>query len=156
MVKSCSMFNKDYEVYRESVDPNNRWLFLNRVSKGFFDPNGFIDLENYVRIDPNDKKKGQVLWKSKYNEKPHFDMGMTLDDSESDGESNSTVKNTFAMLLGRFQQTGDHRFYHMKWRTFSEAKLKSVKIPGGVYDVKIKAKGYCTREVTIHRTKDSE
>ena len=66
VVKSCSMFNKDYEVFRGEVDyKNNRWLFLNRVGKGLFDTTGYIDLENYVRIDPNDKKKGQVLWKLK-------------------------------------------------------------------------------------------
>ena len=46
------MFNKDYEVYRDAVDENNRWLFINREGKGFFDPTGFIDLENYTRIDP--------------------------------------------------------------------------------------------------------
>ena len=30
-----------------------------------------------------------MLWKLKYNEKPHFDMGVTLDDSESDGEGHA-------------------------------------------------------------------
>lgn len=155
VVKSCSMFNKDYEVFRDAVDyNNNRWLFVNRVGKGFFDTNGYIDLENYVRIDPNDKKKGQVLWKLKYNEKPHFDMGQTLDDSESDGESNPFVGNMYNAYLQRLMNRGDHRFYTMKWRTFSEAKLKSVKNPGGAYNVKIKAKGYCTREVTIKYTTD--
>ena len=92
------MFNKDYEVYREEVGEHNRWLFLNRQGKGFMDPTGYIDLENYVRINPEDKKKGQVLWKLKYNEKPHFDMGVTLDDSESDGEGHAEVDDLLAFL----------------------------------------------------------
>jgi len=149
-VKSCSMFNKDYEVYRDEVGPNNRWLFLNRVGKGLFDPTGYIDLENYTRIDPNDKKKGQVLWKAKYNEKPHYHMGMTLgDDSEDDGDDNPMVRNVTNMFQQVMNHIGNDRFYTMKWRTFSEAKLKSVKTPGGAYSVKIKAKGYCTRLVRI-------
>jgi hypothetical protein len=53
-------------------------------------------------------------------------------------------------------QMGENRFYSMKWRTFSEAKLKSVKTPGGAYSVKIKAKGYCTRQVSVHYTRDEE
>ena len=153
------MFNKDYEVYRDEVGPNNRWLFLNRVGKGFFDPTGYIDLENYTRIDPNDKKKGQVLWKLKYNEKPHFDMGMSLGaDSEDDGDDNPnvrTVTNMFKQMMQQMQM-GENRFYSMKWRTFSEAKLKSVKTPGGAYSVKIKAKGYCTRQVSVHYTRDEQ
>ena len=141
------MFNKDYEVYRDEVGPNNRWLFLNREGKGFFDPTGYIDLENYTRIDPNDKKKGQVLWKAKYNEKPHYHMGMTLgDDSEDDGDDNPMVRNVTNMFQQVMNHIGNDRFYTMKWRTFSEAKLKSVKTPGGAYSVKIKAKGYCTRK----------
>ena len=37
----------------------------------------------------------------------------------------------------------------MKFRTFSEAKLRSVKNPGGDFLVKIKAKGFVTRQVKI-------
>jgi hypothetical protein len=151
------MFNKDYEVYRDGVAPENRWLFLNREGKGLFDPTGYIDLENYTRIDPNNKKKGQVLWKLKYNEKPHFQMGMSLGaDSEDDGDDNPNVRNVTDMFKRMMQQTGENRFYSMKWRTFSEAKLKSVKTPGGSYSVKIKAKGYCTRQISVHYTKDPE
>ena len=155
VVKSCSMFNKDYEVYRDEVGEHNRWLFLNRQGKGFMDPTGYIDLENYVRINPEDKKKGQVLWKLKYNEKPHFDMGVTLDDSESDGEGHAEVDDLLD-LFGRMINAGDERFYQMKFRTFSEAKLRSVKNPGGDFLVKIKAKGFVTRQVKITWTKDEE
>ena len=149
------MFNKDYEVYREEVGEHNRWLFLNRQGKGFMDPTGYIDLENYVRINPEDKKKGQVLWKLKYNEAPHFDMGATLDDSESDGEGHAEVDDLLTMF-GRMLNAGDERFYQMKFRTFSEAKLRSVKNPGGDFLVKIKAKGFVTRQVKITWTKDEE
>ena len=44
----------------------------------------------------------------------------------------------------------------MKFRTFSEAKLRSVKNPGGDFLVKIKAKGFVTRQVKITWTKDAE
>jgi hypothetical protein len=154
VVKSCSMFNKDYEVYRDAVDVNNRWLFVNRSGKGMFDPTGYIDLENYVRINPEDKKKGQVLWKAKYNERPSFQMGMSLGaDSEDDGDSNGMVQSLTGMF-SRMANTGNHRFYSMKWRTFSEAKIRSVKTPGQEYSVKIKAKGYCTRTVNITYERD--
>ena len=42
----------------------------------------------------------------------------------------------------------------MKFHTFSEAKLRSVKNPGGDFLVKIKAKGFVTRQVKITWTKD--
>lgn len=156
VVKSCSMFNKDYEVYRDAVDANNRWLFLNRAGKGFFDPTAYIDLENYTRIDPNDKKKGQVLWKLKYNEKPSFQMGMSLGaDSEDDGDGNPAVSGMLGMF-NTMMNMGDNRFYSMKWRTFSEAKIRSVKVPGGEFAVKIKAKGYVTRQVTITYSTDDK
>jgi len=145
------MFNKDYQVYRDAVDENNRWLFINREGKGFFDPTGFIDLENYTRIDPENKKKGQVLWKLKYNEKPHFDMGATLDDSDSEGEFDAGMMSQLARVL---MNSGNTRFYRMKWKMFNEAKMKSVKIPGGAFEVKIKAKGFCTRQINITYTRD--
>jgi hypothetical protein len=118
------MFNKDYEVYRDAVDENNRWLFINREGKGFFDPTGFIDLENYTRIDPENKKKGQVLWKLKYNEKPHFAMGATLDDSDSEGEFDAGMLSQLARVL---MNTGNTRFYRMKWKMFNEAKMRRVR-----------------------------
>ena len=39
------MFNKDYEVYKEEVDKDNRWLFLNKEGKAFSDK-AYIDLES--------------------------------------------------------------------------------------------------------------
>ena len=33
VTKSCSMFNSDFEVFKNSEDPTNRWLFLNKVGK---------------------------------------------------------------------------------------------------------------------------
>ena len=157
MVKSCSMFNKDYEVYRDEVSPNNRWLFLNRTGTGFFDPTAYIDLENYVRIDPKDKKKGQVLWKLKYSETPNFQMGLTLGaDSEDDGDSHPTVTGVLATFNNVMDMLGDTRFYSMKWRVFSEAQIRSVKVPGGEFTVKMKAKGYATRKVTVYRLKDEK
>ena len=44
----------------------------------------------------------------------------------------------------------------MKWKMFNEAKMRSVKIPGGEFEVKIKAKGFCTRQVNITYTKDEK
>ena len=51
-------------MYRTEVADNQRWLFLNKEGKAFSDT-AYIDLENYIRTDPENEKKGEVLWRAK-------------------------------------------------------------------------------------------
>jgi len=138
-VKSCSMFNKDYEVYKEEVDKDNRWLFLNKEGKAFSDK-AYIDLENYIREDEENPKKGQVLWRAKYDEHPDFKQQYGSD-SSSDGFSSDGFRPS-------------RRKLQMRWRLSTKATLKAVKYPGLEFKIKVKAKG--TAQRIVRYTRDEE
>ena len=39
-----------------------RWMFLNKTGS-WRSGNATIELENYIRRDPENQKKGEVMWK---------------------------------------------------------------------------------------------
>ena len=140
------MFNKDYEVYKDEKSTDNRWLFLNREGKAF-SSSARIDLENYVREDEENPKKGEVLWTAKYDENPDFKQKYASD-SSSDGFSDVEG-------FGRGFVSSNRKMM-MNWKLETKATLKSVKYEGLKYKIKVKAKGIATREVHIHHVKDEE
>lgn len=135
------MFNKDYEVFRDEVAPNQRWLFLNKEGKAFSDK-AYIDLENYVRNDPENPKKGEVLWRAKYDEHPNFKQEYQSD-SSSDGFSSDGFRPS-------------RRKLQMKWKLETKATIKSVKFKGQEFKVKVKAKGTAQRIVRITRDEEGK
>ena len=135
------MFNKDYEVYKDEKGKDNRWLFLNREGKAWSDKSR-IDLENYVREDEENPKKGEVLWTAKYDEHPDYKQAYESD-SSSDGFSSDGFK-------------PQRRYFKMKFRMETKATIKSVKYKGLKYKIKVKAKGIATRIVRKSHIKDEE
>lgn len=135
------MFNKDYEVYDSEIAKDKRWLFLNR-SGGGFSSEAFIDLENYVRDpDAEDPKKGEVLWKCKYDENPDYRQQYGSD-SSSDGFSSSGFRPS-------------RRKLEMRWKMESKATIKSVKNKGQKYKIKVKAKGTAQRIIRFIRNRET-
>ena len=131
---------QDYEVYRDFVDDKQRWLFLNKDGKGRGDK-AYIDLENYVRQDPENPKKGEVLWRAKYDESPDFKQEYESDSSSDD--------------FSDFGFNPSRRKLEMKWKLETKATIKSVKYPGQEFKVKVKAKGKATRIVRISRNTET-
>ena len=134
-------YTQDYEVYREEVADNQRWLFLNKEGKAFSDK-AYIDLENYVRNDPENEKKGEVLWRAKYDESPDFKQAYNSD-SSSDGFSSDGF-------------VPSRRKLQMKWKLETKATIKSVKYKGQEFKIKVKAKGTAQRIVRFHRNEEGE
>ena len=132
---------QDYEVYRTEVADNQRWLFLNKEGKAFSDK-AYIDLENYVRTDPENEKKGEVLWRAKYDEHPHFKQEYNSD-SSSDGFSSDGFRPS-------------RRKLQMKWKVETKGTIKSVKYPGQEFKIKVKAKGTAQRIVRLRRNEEGE
>jgi len=72
------MMSKDWDAYKgeEAASIDQKWLFLNKEGNGgWFSGADYmeLDLENFKRgSDPDNPKKGEVLWKCTYNPKPGF------------------------------------------------------------------------------------
>ena len=132
---------QDYEVFRDEVADNQRWLFLNKEGKAFSDK-AYIDLENYIRTDPENEKKGEVLWRAKYDEHPDFKQ-QYQSDSSSDGFSSDGFRPS-------------RRKLEMKWKLETKATIKSVKYKGQEFKIKVKAKGTAQRIVRFTRNEEGE
>mmetsp|Transcript_15964 Transcript_15964/g.34639 ORF Transcript_15964/g.34639 Transcript_15964/m.34639 type:complete len:298 (-) Transcript_15964:159-1052(-) len=142
VVKDLSIFNSDYGVYKDEIvsgdDDKNKWLFLN--SEGKVDSKYYrIDLENFKRMDPDHPKKGEVLWRCTYNEKPSYKQAYD-GDSSSDDEG---IGGFFSAVLANPQR---HTF-HLKFKMETGALLEPIKYGGPPYTLRSKAKGYATRRV---------
>mmetsp|Transcript_1356 Transcript_1356/g.3157 ORF Transcript_1356/g.3157 Transcript_1356/m.3157 type:complete len:284 (+) Transcript_1356:72-923(+) len=142
IVQSCSMFNKDYEVFRDEVDQSQRWLFLNKEGKGN-SGKAYIDLENYVRTDEANPKKGEVLWRAKYDEHPDFKQQYGDSDSSSDGFSSDGFRPS-------------RRKLQMKWKLNTKATITSIKYPGQEFKIKVKAKGRAQRVIRFKRDEEGK
>lgn len=123
-VQSLSSWNRDYEVLSEAGE---RWLFLN--SDG-----GKVDLENYVRNDPDKPKKGEVLWTAKWD-------GTWETDQEYESDSDSDWSDVLENFFGATEEE-----VGIKWKMKSSAKLKPVKGEGREWKIKFKAKGKAERK----------
>eukprot|EP00968_Pinguiococcus_pyrenoidosus_P014329 scaffold1307_cov200-Pinguiococcus_pyrenoidosus.AAC.18 len=71
-IRDLSMFNDDYEVLRgEHPNPEiDRWLFIN---SGKSRSDAIIEVENYVRLNEEKPKQGQVLYKAVFKGSPGFE-----------------------------------------------------------------------------------
>ena len=78
-IKQTAWLSRDYTVYSnpeqhtkgENCIRDNSWFFLNKSG----DRGGkvCVELENFVRgKDPNNAKRGQLLWRADFTERPHF------------------------------------------------------------------------------------
>ena len=78
-IKQTAWLSRDYTVYSnpeqrtkgENCIRHNSWFFLNKSG----DRGGkvCVELENFVRgKDPNNAKRGQLLWRADFTERPHF------------------------------------------------------------------------------------
>eukprot|EP00636_Phaeomonas_parva_P001144 CAMPEP_0118882272 /NCGR_PEP_ID=MMETSP1163-20130328/21551_1 /TAXON_ID=124430 /ORGANISM="Phaeomonas parva, Strain CCMP2877" /LENGTH=300 /DNA_ID=CAMNT_0006819267 /DNA_START=62 /DNA_END=964 /DNA_ORIENTATION=- len=70
-IKRLSMFNSDCEALRghNPDGDNDRWFFLNKSKDS---GSAIIEVENYVRDDEENPKKGQVLWSASFTDRPQF------------------------------------------------------------------------------------
>ena len=82
VVKKQGMFSDDYLVYKGGdaadgkVDETTRWMFLNKTGN-WWSGDAKIELENYIREDPDHPKKGQVLWIATFTDRPHFEQHLS-------------------------------------------------------------------------------
>ena len=70
-----------------------------------------------MRNDPDNEKKGEVLWRAKYDEHPDFKQ-QYQSDSSSDGFSSDGFRPS-------------RRKLQMKWKMETKATIKSVKFAAG-------------------------
>ena len=113
-------------------------MFLNKEGNKY--DGAHIDLENYVRMNPDNPKKGEVLWRARYDEHPRFKQQYDSD-SSSDGFSSDGFRPS-------------RRKLQMKWKLETKATITSVKYPGQHFKVKVKAKGTAQRVVRFIRDED--
>eukprot|EP00976_Prorocentrum_cordatum_P098578 1191460-Prorocentrum_minimum.AAC.2 len=105
-----------------------------------FQSDARIDLENFRRgFDKDHPKKGEVLWRCSYNEKPRYTDGYASD-SSSDGEG-------FGGFLAMMTKPQRHTVC-LKFKMETGALFEPIKNGGPAYTVRSKAKGYATRKIT--------
>lgn len=144
VVESLSMFNSDV-AYQDKKDEDTKWLFLNQTGS-MWDDDATIDLENFVRgKDPKDPKKGEILWRCRYDSKPEYEDGYNSDSSDDD-----ILGTLFDFLGGDSRNTAG-----MKFKMKTEAIFEPVKYGGPPFKLKCKAKGWTRRTVSrMDGTKD--
>ena len=136
--KKLGMFADDYVVLADENDKSSKWLFLNRQG-GLFSGSLSIDLENFVRNNPDNPKKGEILWYVKFDTSPKYKR--EYDDDSSDDEF-SDGGDYFSFMRHRREN-----HYAMKWKMMTEMRIEPGKRPGGAYVMRVKAKGTATRKV---------
>ena len=95
-IKQAAFASRDYVAYRGTDTENdaNKWYFLNK-SGSKWGGDVCIEVENFVRIDPDDKDKGQILWRADFRDNPSFQQqirnaGMSLSISPMRADRNAT------------------------------------------------------------------
>ena len=96
-------------------------------------------MENFVRNNPDNPKKGEILWYVKFDSAPKYKR--EYDDDRSDDEF-SDGGDYFSFMRNRREN-----HYAMKWKMMSELRIEPGKRPGCTYILKVKAKGTATRKV---------
>ena len=139
------MFANDYIVYADEDDKDSKWLFLNKEGAVFTDKCR-IDLENFVRTDEENPKKGEVLWNTTFEGRPQFKREYESDSSEDSFSDDDD----FFSIFNRGRGHSDDE-YAMKWKMEAKAKIKPKKNEGETMKLKIKAKGTATRKIRTHR-----
>lgn len=158
VVKKCSRFNKDYVVYSKRVNESKKWLFLNQSQDTTTEKGGtkwVYELENYVREDPAFPKRGEILWRCVYDERPTFRFARVERKFGRSGSSHQ-VESQFdedkdAEYMGprTYYAEGelgkDYCEAH-KYRMQSEAKCRSIKVDGFEYTFVCDSRGWVSKE----------
>eukprot|EP00520_Triparma_pacifica_P006987 CAMPEP_0118672374 /NCGR_PEP_ID=MMETSP0785-20121206/22506_1 /TAXON_ID=91992 /ORGANISM="Bolidomonas pacifica, Strain CCMP 1866" /LENGTH=474 /DNA_ID=CAMNT_0006567331 /DNA_START=939 /DNA_END=2360 /DNA_ORIENTATION=- len=83
LVQSCGMFSKDYNIYKgDEADEEHRYMWMNKEGD-WWSGQARIDIENFhLKTDgepnnPDDEKRGQVLWRSKFTDTPQFQQHLS-------------------------------------------------------------------------------
>ena len=80
MIKKKGWLSHDYLVFDPTkgaeLDDTTRFLFLNK-SGDWWSGDARIDVENYIRNDPERPKLGQMLWTAKFTDRPTFDQHLS-------------------------------------------------------------------------------
>ena len=79
MLKKQGMFCEDYLVYmanRGELDDTTLYMFLNKTGN-WMSSDARIDVENFIRNDPENPKLGQVLWTARFTDSPHFEQHLS-------------------------------------------------------------------------------
>ena len=98
-IKQAAFASRDYVAYRgtNTEDDAGKWYFLNK-SGSKWGGDVCIEVENFVRIDPDDKDKGQILWRADFRDNPSFQQqirnaGMSLFQMQFNGWGNPYPSN---------------------------------------------------------------
>ena len=151
-IKREGMFSADYHCYKgNEASEDFRQLFINKTG-GY--PKAMINIENFYRetngqpTDPDDSKRGQILWHTEFADTPRFDQHLTwgkgrhqrqlgfFDGDDSDDDDEYFCK-THSDFQRGYNQPGDvsffkqrhgngRRFYNKfmcKWSTRTHANL---------------------------------
>ena len=152
VVKKCSRFNKDYVVYSKRVNESKKWLFLNqsRTKEGEW----VYELENYIREDPAFPKRGEILWRCAYDERPtfrfarverHFGSGSSHQ-VESQFDEDKDAEYTGPRTYYAEGELGKDYCEAHKYRMQSEAKCRSIKVDGFEYTFVCDSRGWVSKE----------
>ena len=153
VVKKCSRFNKDYVVYSKRVNESKKWLFLNQ-SRSTKEGEWVYELENYVREDPAFPKRGEILWRCAYDERPtfrfarverHFGSGSSHQ-VESQFDEDKDAEYTGPRTYYAEGELGKDYCEAHKYRMQSEAKCRSIKVDGFEYTFVCDSRGWVSKE----------
>uniref|UniRef100_A0A7S0WKS5 Uncharacterized protein n=1 Tax=Pyramimonas obovata TaxID=1411642 RepID=A0A7S0WKS5_9CHLO len=146
VVKSLSRFNEDYEVYADKIGDDTKWLFLNQEGKMFSD-DARIELENFNRgHDPASAKKGEILWRCRYESRPSYH-----DEYDADSSDDDEIGNLFEFMGGHPRHT-----HGLKFKMETQAIFEPIKGGGTSYRLKCKAKGFAKRRIHITTIRNDE
>ena len=160
------MFSKDYHVYKGGeANEENRYMWMNKEGD-WRSGRAYIDVENFhlktegEPNNPDDEKRGQVLWHSEFQDTPHFDQHVSwskgcherflgfFDGYESDDDDYY------------FDQVGPHgrklfNKFLIKFSSNTSVKIRPGKTRNGVnfrpglnLTLKVFSKGTAVRKVT--------
>ena len=151
VVKKCSRLNKDYVVYSKRVNESKKWLFLNqsRTKEGEW----VYELENYVREDPAFPKRGEILWRCAYDERPTFrfarverNFGSRSHHGECQFDEEKDAEYTGPRTYYAEGELGKDYCEAHKYRMQSEAKCHSIKVDGFEYTFVCDSRGWVSKE----------
>ena len=84
VIQSCGMFSQDYNVFHGQVaDESARQLWMNKEGS-WYSGQAYIDIENFhlttmgAPNNPDDEKRGQVMWHAEFTDRPHFQQHVSF------------------------------------------------------------------------------
>ncbi|GMI35191.1 hypothetical protein TrCOL_g6722 [Triparma columacea] len=82
-IQSCGAFSKDYNIYKGSeASEENRYMWMNKEGD-WWSGKAQIDIENFhlktngEPNNPDDEKRGQVMWHAEFIDTPHFEQHLS-------------------------------------------------------------------------------